>query len=114
MCMPTYEYRCDHCGHTFTASQSFHDEALEVCPSCGKRPRRVISASSIVFKGSGWYKTDSRAPARSDGAKSDEGGTAKGEQGKAKDKDKATDKDSSPPAGSGTKSSGGEGGGTGT
>ena len=58
--MPTYDYRCDHCGHTFSAVQSFHDEPVGKCPKCGKRPRRLISASSIVFKGSGWYKTDSR------------------------------------------------------
>ena len=58
--MPIYDYRCDHCGHVFSAVQSFNDEALEKCPNCGKRPRRLISTPAIVFKGSGWYKTDSR------------------------------------------------------
>lgn len=58
--MPIYDYRCDHCGHVFSAVQSFNDEALEKCPNCGKKPRRLISTPAIVFKGSGWYKTDSR------------------------------------------------------
>jgi putative FmdB family regulatory protein len=58
--MPIYDYRCDHCGHVFSAVQSYKDEQLEKCPNCGKRPRRLISTPAIVFKGSGWYKTDSR------------------------------------------------------
>lgn len=59
--VPVYDYRCDHCGHAFSAVQSFKDEALSACPSCGQRPRRLVSTPAIVFKGSGWYKTDSRA-----------------------------------------------------
>ncbi len=73
--MPIYDYRCDHCGHVFSAVQSFTDEALTVCPNCGKRPRRLITTPSIVFKGSGWYKTDSRpaaASAEKDGGASPE------------------------------------------
>lgn len=58
--MPIYDYRCDDCGHVFSAVQSFKDEALERCPNCGKKPRRLLSMPAIVFKGSGWYKTDSR------------------------------------------------------
>ncbi|MGH2491767.1 MAG: FmdB family zinc ribbon protein [Candidatus Limnocylindria bacterium] len=58
--MPIYDYRCDHCGHVFSAVQSFSDEALGKCPNCGKPPRRLLSMPAIVFKGSGWYKTDSR------------------------------------------------------
>jgi putative FmdB family regulatory protein len=64
--MPIYDYRCDHCGHAFSAVQSFNDEALGACPNCGKRPRRLLSKPAIVFKGSGWYKTDSRGPAPAD------------------------------------------------
>jgi putative FmdB family regulatory protein len=64
--VPIYDYRCDECGHRFSAVQSFNDSALEKCPNCGKRPRRLITAPGIVFKGSGWYKTDSR-PASKDG-----------------------------------------------
>ena len=68
--MPIYDYRCDHCGHVFSAVQSFSDEALEKCPNCGKKPRRLISSPAIVFKGSGWYKTDSRPGEKSSDASS--------------------------------------------
>ncbi len=76
--MPIYDYRCDHCGHAFSAVQSFKDEPLGVCPSCGKRPRRLFALPALVFKGSGWYKTDSRSssaakdgPGDKSGAKTD-------------------------------------------
>ena len=65
--MPIYDYHCDHCGHTFSAVQSYTDATLERCPSCGKRPRKLMSMPAIVFKGGGWYKTDSR-PAQKDAA----------------------------------------------
>lgn len=73
--MPIYDYHCDHCGHAFSAVQSFKDEPLGACPSCGKRPRRLFAPPAIVFKGSGWYKTDSRASrtASKDGAPAKEG-----------------------------------------
>src|SRR5712691_6247896 len=58
--VPIYDYRCDHCGHVFSAVQSYKDQPLEKCPKCGKKPRRLIGSPAIVFKGSGWYKTDSR------------------------------------------------------
>jgi putative FmdB family regulatory protein len=61
--MPIYDYRCDSCGHAFSAVQSFADAPLDRCPQCGARPRRLLAAPAIVFKGSGWYKTDSRARA---------------------------------------------------
>jgi len=80
--MPIYDYRCDHCGHVFSAVQSFKDEALEKCPNCGKKPRRLISMPAIVFKGSGWYKTDSRPGEKSSdtsSASSDQKGDAKKE-----------------------------------
>jgi putative FmdB family regulatory protein len=64
--MPIYDYRCDHCGHAFSTVQSYDDGPLEKCPNCGKRPRRLIVPSAIVFKGSGWYKTDSRPPEKSE------------------------------------------------
>jgi putative FmdB family regulatory protein len=65
--VPIYDYRCDHCGHVFSAVQSFSDNALETCPNCGKKPRRLILAPAVVFKGSGWYKTDSRGAAPKEG-----------------------------------------------
>lgn len=67
--MPIYDYHCDHCGHTFSAVQSYTDATLERCPSCGKRPRKLMATPAIVFKGGGWYKTDSR-PAQKDGGES--------------------------------------------
>jgi len=55
----------------FSAVQSFNDEALEKCPNCGKKPRRLISTPAIVFKGSGWYKTDSRPADKTSDASTD-------------------------------------------
>jgi putative FmdB family regulatory protein len=64
--VPIYDYRCDECGHRFSAVQSFSEGPIEKCPNCGKRPRRLITTPAIVFKGSGWYKTDSRGKAPSE------------------------------------------------
>src|SRR2546425_10612888 len=64
--VPIYDYRCDHCGHAFSAVQSYKDQPLEKCPKCGKKPRRLIGPPAIVFKGSGGYKTDSRPAAKSE------------------------------------------------
>ena len=66
--MPIYDYHCDHCGHTFSAVQSYADSTLDRCPSCGKQPRKLMATPAIVFKGGGWYKTDSR-PTPKDGPK---------------------------------------------
>ena len=64
--MPTYQYACTACGHRFEAVQSFSDASLTDCPECAGRLRKVFSSVGIVFKGSGFYRTDSRAGA-SDG-----------------------------------------------
>ena len=58
--MPTYQYSCTECGHFFEAVQSFSDESLTVCPECDGRLRKVFNAVGVVFKGSGFYRTDSR------------------------------------------------------
>ena len=58
--MPTYVYACDSCGTQFERFQSFKDEPLRTCPSCTSAVRRVFQPVGIVFKGSGWYVTDSR------------------------------------------------------
>ena len=58
--MPTYVYTCDSCGAQFERFQSFKDEPLRTCPSCARAVRRVFQPVGIVFKGSGWYITDSR------------------------------------------------------
>ena len=61
--MPTYQYACTACGHRFEAVQSFSDASLTDCPECAGRLRKVFSSVGIVFKGSGFYRTDSRAGA---------------------------------------------------
>jgi putative FmdB family regulatory protein len=94
--MPIYDYHCDHCGHSFSQVQSYKDQPLEKCPSCGKKPRRLISPSAVVFKGSGWYKTDSRAPEKSE-TKSETKTESKPEaKPETKPEPKAKPKESSP------------------
>ena len=80
--MPTYQYTCTECGEPLEAVQKFSDAPLAVCPACGGRLRKVFSAVGIVFKGSGFYRTDSRNGSRAaDPA--------------AKDKDKSSSESSS-------------------
>lgn len=59
--MPTYAYTCTACGHAFDIHQAFTDDALTVCPECSGRLRKVFSSVGVTFKGSGFYRTDSRA-----------------------------------------------------
>ena len=59
--MPVYTYECEHCGQRFDAKQSFTDVSLTVCPNCGGKIHRVIQPVGVVFKGSGFYITDSKA-----------------------------------------------------
>lgn len=87
--MPTYQYACTACGHELEAVQSFSDAALTECPECGGALRKVFSAVGVVFKGSGFYKTDSRSKSTSateTGAKPDK----KAEAPKADSKPAAT------------------------
>ena len=63
--MPTYEYRCKTCGHELEAVQAFSDDPLTACPACGGDLRKKLSAVGISFKGSGFYKTDSRSSSSS-------------------------------------------------
>lgn len=68
--MPTYQYACKEpaCGHRFEAVQSFSDDPIAICPVCEGQVRKVFSAVGVVFKGSGFYRTDSRGkPAKADG-----------------------------------------------
>src|SRR6478752_4760334 len=58
--MPTYQYRYTSCGHDLEAVQKFSDSALTECPNCGGPLRKVFNAVGVVFKGSGFYRTDSR------------------------------------------------------
>mgnify|MGYP001095575932 CR=1 FL=1 len=59
--MPTYQYACTECGHAFEQFQSFSDDALTQCPECDGRLRKVFNAVGVVFKGSGFYRTDNRS-----------------------------------------------------
>ena len=61
--MPTYEYACAECGERLEAVQKFSDDPLTVCPACGGRLRKLFSPVGIVFKGSGFYRNDSRVSA---------------------------------------------------
>jgi len=72
--MPTYQYRCTECGEDLEVVQSFSDDPLTVCPSCQGALRKVFTPVGVVFKGSGFYKTDSRSkPATSTGPAKDGG-----------------------------------------
>jgi putative FmdB family regulatory protein len=80
--MPTYEYACRNCGSHLEVAQSFSDDPLTECPHCGGPLKKVFGSIGITFKGSGFYKTDSRAGATStkkagDGAKEAPGDGAK-------------------------------------
>jgi putative FmdB family regulatory protein len=59
--MPTYQYACTECGHSFEQFQSFSDDALTVCPVCDGKLRKLFNAVGVVFKGSGFYRNDSRS-----------------------------------------------------
>ncbi|MDT3443715.1 MULTISPECIES: FmdB family zinc ribbon protein [unclassified Pseudofrankia] len=116
--MPTYQYRCTACGNDLEAVQSFSDPALTECPVCAGRLRKVFSSVGLVFKGSGFYKTDSRsgssatAPAqRSKEAAADGGGNEAATGGGGKDTSSdAAKSTATPTAASASSSSTGSGG----
>jgi putative FmdB family regulatory protein len=88
--MPTYEYACTECGDRIEVVQSFADAQPTICRVCGGRLRKVFSPVGIVFKGSGFYRTDSRGkPAKADGdkakmpAEATPASTAKADSGKS-------------------------------
>lgn len=96
--VPIYDYHCDACGHSFSAVRSYSDGPVEVCPNCGKRPRKLLVVPAVVFKGSGWYKTDSRgaAPKESgDGGKSSEKSSEKSGTSETKSDGKSESKSES-------------------
>jgi putative FmdB family regulatory protein len=114
--MPLYEYACKSCGQHLEVAQSFKDEPLTTCPACGGPLRKVFGSIGISFKGSGFYRTDSRASTRKEPAKAESGEKAdtKASGDKAsgdKSGDKAGDKASGDKAGdkSGDKASGEKG-----
>ncbi|PZR54200.1 FmdB family transcriptional regulator [Xylanimonas oleitrophica] len=68
--MPTYAYRCADCGHAFDIHQSFSDDALTECPECGGALRKQYGSVGVTFKGSGFYRTDSRGSSGSSSSSS--------------------------------------------
>jgi putative FmdB family regulatory protein len=79
--VPTYQYSCTECGHFFEQFQSFSDDALTECPECQGRLRKVFNAVGVVFKGSGFYRTDSRSGSdKGPSADSSSGSSSTGEK----------------------------------
>lgn len=97
--MPTYQYQCTDCGEALEVRQSFTDDALTVCPNCQGNLRKVFNAVGVVFKGSGFYRTDNRANGTKAGS-SESNGSAKSESAKSEttksETSKSTKSDSSP------------------
>src|SRR5689334_2452159 len=115
--VPTYQYACTACGHRFEAVQSFSDASLTDCPECAGRLRKVFSSVGIVFKGSGFYRTDSRSgsdkvgsPASESSGSSDSGSSAKDGATTGKEAAKKSDAGASSSGPSGSSGSVGSGG----
>ncbi|MFF5427461.1 MULTISPECIES: FmdB family zinc ribbon protein [unclassified Streptomyces] len=101
--MPTYQYQCTECGEGLEAVQKFTDDALTECPSCKGRLKKVFSAVGIVFKGSGFYRNDSRGSSSSSSPASS--GSSKSSTGSASSTPSASSSSDAKPAAS-TSSSG--------
>ena len=94
--MPTYEYKCDACGHGFERFQSITAEPVKRCPECGKsKVRRLIgTGAGLIFKGSGFYITDYRDKSYTDKAKAESGGGSS--ESKTETKSETTKSESKP------------------
>lgn len=101
--MPTYEYVCTECGKQLEVVQSFTDDALTECPACAGRLRKLFGNVGVSFKGSGFYKTDSRsggASSKSSSASTPDSGSASSSESKSSDSKPAEPKPSSSDASS--------------
>jgi putative FmdB family regulatory protein len=83
--LPTYEYACTACGHRLEAVQKFTDDSLTECPECGGKLRKVFGAPGIVLKGSGFYKTDTRAAEKRSGGEKSSGSNGSDSSGSGSD-----------------------------
>ena len=103
--MPTYSYACTECDNRFDAVQAFTEDALTTCPQCSGRLRKLFNSVGVVFKGSGFYRTDSREASKS--AVANDSGSSAGSSGSDKSgSDKSgSDKSGSDKSGSDKKSS---------
>jgi putative FmdB family regulatory protein len=100
--VPTYQYSCTDCGHFFEAVQNFSDDSLTVCPVCEGKLRKVFNAVGVVFKGSGFYRNDSRSPQKSgaEGGSSGSSGEKSADKPAAKSSEKAASTSSDKSSGS--------------
>ncbi|QIK08296.1 FmdB family transcriptional regulator [Streptomyces sp. Je 1-4] len=99
--MPTYQYQCTECGEGLEAVQKFTDDALTECPACNGRLKKVFSAVGIVFKGSGFYRNDSRGSSSSSSpAKSSSSGTTSSSDSAGSSSGSSDSKSSTPAASS--------------
>lgn len=105
--MPTYQYQCTECGEGLEAVQKFTDDALTECPNCGGRLKKVFSAVGIVFKGSGFYRNDSRGSSSSSSpaSKSSDSKTSSSTGSASSDSKSSTSSSSSSSSSSGSASS---------
>ena len=100
--MPTYQYACTECDHAFEQFQRFTDDALTVCPRCEGRLRKVFNAVGVVFKGSGFYRTDSRTEAKAGaGASTSDSNGSAGDSGSSGSSDSSGESGSTAAGGSG-------------
>jgi putative FmdB family regulatory protein len=102
--VPVYEYACTECGERLEVRQSFTDEPLTVCPACAGRLRKVLSAVGVVFKGSGFYRTDSRAHGQGGEASKESASVGAGESGTAASESSPSSTPSAAKAGASTRS----------
>ncbi|MEV0165235.1 FmdB family zinc ribbon protein [Nonomuraea fuscirosea] len=93
--MPTYQYACNDCGEQLEVVQKFTDDALTVCPSCQGNLRKVFSAVGIVFKGSGFYRTDNRSSSGSSAAAASSSGSSGAKSGEKSGESKSSSESSS-------------------
>ena len=93
--MPTYEYACKSCGQHLEVVQSFKDEPLRVCPNCDGELRKVFSPIGITFKGSGFYKTDSRSSSSSSSKSSESSSSSSSESSSSSSKSESKSESSS-------------------
>jgi putative FmdB family regulatory protein len=93
--VPTYQYACTECGHFFEQFQSFTDDALTECPVCTGKLRKVFNAVGVVFKGSGFYRNDSRTNANGPGSSEQSGGGSKEKTASSAEKSSSGEKSSS-------------------
>lgn len=104
--MPTYQYSCTDCGHFLEVFQSFSDDSLTVCPECEGRLRKVFNAVGVVFKGSGFYRTDSRGKQSSgDSSSTSTTSSTSGASGSSGSTDSSSSSSSSPSSSTSSSSS---------